>query len=47
MLSVKVSGSKEVLMERMKHRKGHFFAPKMLESQLATLERYVEPFPVS
>jgi len=34
-----LNGSKEVLMDRMKNRKGHFFAPKMLESQLATLEK--------
>lgn len=34
-----VKGSRKVLEDRMANRKGHFFAPKMLDSQLATLER--------
>ena len=33
-----VHGSREVLTERLANRKGHFFAPSLLESQLATLE---------
>jgi gluconokinase len=31
-------GSRELLEERMKARKGHFMPPSLLESQLATLE---------
>lgn len=33
-----VHGTREVLTERLANRKGHFFAPSLLESQLATLE---------
>ncbi len=29
---------REVLMERLRHRRGHFFNPVLLESQLQTLE---------
>lgn len=32
-------GHADLLGERIKHRKGHFMPPSMLESQLATLER--------
>lgn len=35
---VYLKGSRKVLEDRMANRKGHFFAPKMLNSQLATLE---------
>jgi gluconokinase len=35
-------GSRELLAERLASRRGHFFAPSLLESQLATLE---EPTP--
>jgi gluconokinase len=35
---VHLDGPRAVLAERMKHRKGHFFPPSLLESQLATLE---------
>lgn len=35
---VHISGSKEVLLDRMAKRAGHFMKPKMVESQLATLE---------
>ncbi|TFL19227.1 gluconokinase [Jannaschia formosa] len=34
-----LDGAREVLEERMGHRKGHFMPEKMLDSQLATLER--------
>lgn len=33
-----LSGSRDVLMERMKSRPGHFMPPSLLDSQLATLE---------
>ncbi|QGZ60585.1 gluconokinase [Paraburkholderia acidisoli] len=35
---VYLKGSYELLRERITHRTGHFFDPKLLESQLATLE---------
>ena len=35
-------GSRELLAERLASRRGHFFAPSLLDSQLATLE---EPTP--
>ena len=38
--ALSVKGSRKVLEDRMANRKGHFFAPKMLDSQLATLERW-------
>lgn len=33
-----LEGSREVLVERMKHRTGHFMPVALLDSQLATLE---------
>lgn len=33
-----IHGPRELLAERLNHRAGHFFPPKLLESQLATLE---------
>lgn len=33
-----VNGTRELLQERLQQRKGHFFPPKLLDSQLATLE---------
>ena len=33
-----VHGPREVLAERLANRKGHFFAPSLLDSQLQTLE---------
>lgn len=33
-----LKGSREVLLDRMSHRQGHFMKAKMLDSQLATLE---------
>lgn len=33
-----VHGSRELLMQRLNARSGHFFPPKLLDSQLATLE---------
>ncbi|TKW66919.1 MAG: gluconokinase [Paracoccus denitrificans] len=33
-----VHGSRDVLTERLANRKDHFFAPSLLDSQLATLE---------
>ncbi|NHF72379.1 gluconokinase [Paracoccus sp. 12-3] len=33
-----VHGSRELLTDRLAHRSGHFFAPSLLDSQLATLE---------
>lgn len=33
-----VHGTRDILTERLANRKGHFFAPSLLESQLATLE---------
>ncbi len=35
---VHVHGSRALLAERLSNRKGHFFAPSLLDSQLATLE---------
>lgn len=35
---VHLVGSKELLMDRLGNRKGHFMPPALLESQLATLE---------
>jgi gluconokinase len=35
---VHLDGPKAVLAERLKGRKGHFFPPSLLDSQLATLE---------
>ncbi|MFC8922413.1 gluconokinase [Cellulosimicrobium sp. NPDC057127] len=35
---VHLSGSPELLAERMQHRSGHFMPPSLLPSQLATLE---------
>jgi gluconokinase len=34
-----LDGSRELLLERMGGRKGHYMHPSMLDSQLATLER--------
>ena len=36
---VMLHGQADLLGERIRHRKGHFMPPSMLESQLATLER--------
>ncbi len=33
-----IHGTRELLAERVNHRAGHFFPPKLLDSQLATLE---------
>lgn len=33
-----VHGTRKVLSDRLNHRAGHFFPPKLLDSQLATLE---------
>ncbi|WEF25143.1 gluconokinase [Paracoccus sp. S3-43] len=33
-----IHGPQDLLAERLNHRAGHFFPPKLLESQLATLE---------
>ncbi|AEM87899.1 gluconokinase [Streptomyces violaceusniger] len=33
-----LTGDRELIAERMKERKGHFFSGKLLDSQLATLE---------
>lgn len=33
-----IHGPRDLLAERLNHRAGHFFPPKLLESQLATLE---------
>lgn len=35
---VYLHGSRELLAERLGHRRGHFFDPALLDSQLATLE---------
>ncbi|UAL31069.1 gluconokinase [Nocardioides rotundus] len=35
---VHLAGTREVLMSRMTHRRGHFMPPSLLDSQLATLE---------
>lgn len=37
-----IHGPRELLAERLNHRAGHFFPPKLLESQLATLEPLAE-----
>ena len=34
-----LDGPRELLLERMGGRKGHYMHPEMLDSQLATLER--------
>src|ERR1700679_378891 len=34
-----LDGSRELICERMKKRKGHFMSPALLDSQFATLER--------
>jgi gluconokinase len=36
---VLLDGPKELIEERLGHRSGHFFNPKLLESQLSTLEK--------
>jgi gluconokinase len=36
---VLLDGPKELIEERLGHRPGHFFNPKLLESQLSTLEK--------
>ncbi len=36
---VLLDGSPELIAERLGHRPGHFFNPKLLESQLSTLEK--------
>jgi gluconokinase len=36
---VLLDGSKELIEERLVHRPGHFFNPKLLDSQLTTLEK--------
>lgn len=33
-----IHGTRDLLAERLNHRAGHFFPPKLLDSQLATLE---------
>ena len=33
-----IHGPRDLLAERLNHRAGHFFPPKLLDSQLATLE---------
>ena len=38
LMFVHLDGPKAVLAERLKGRKGHFFPPSLLKSQLATLE---------
>jgi gluconokinase len=35
---IHLAASREALVERMKHRQGHFMPPELLDSQLATLE---------
>ena len=35
---VHIRGARDVLLERMEHRKGHFMKAGMLDGQLATLE---------
>lgn len=35
---VVLTGDRELLRERLAHRRGHFFDPDLLDSQLATLE---------
>lgn len=39
---VHVHGSRELLMQRLESRQGHFFPAKLLDSQLATLELLAE-----
>ena len=39
---VYLRGSRELLAERLRRRAGHFFDPKLLDSQLATLEEPAE-----
>jgi gluconokinase len=39
---VLLDGSKELIAERLGQRSEHFFNPKLLESQLATLEKPVD-----
>lgn len=34
-----LDGPAELLADRLRHRRGHFFAPELLEDQLRTLER--------
>jgi gluconokinase len=34
-----LDGSRQLIGDRMKHRKGHFMPPALLDSQFATLER--------
>ncbi len=36
---VYLDGTKQLIEQRLRDRKGHFFPPSLLESQLATLER--------
>jgi len=36
---VLLDGSKELIEKRLGHRPGHFFNPKLLDSQLTTLEK--------
>ena len=36
---VLLDGDRELIAERLGHRPGHFFNPKLLESQLTTLEK--------
>jgi len=38
LIFVHLHGSRELLMNRMKHRPGHFMPASLLDSQLATLE---------
>jgi len=35
---IHLRGPRDVIAERLAHRRGHFMPPSMLESQLATLE---------
>ncbi len=35
---VYLHGDREILLQRLNHRKDHFFPPELLDSQLATLE---------
>jgi gluconokinase len=34
-----LDGSRELITDRMKHRKGHFMPPALMDSQFATLEK--------
>lgn len=38
LLFVHLTAPRAALLERMRHRKGHFMPPELLDSQLATLE---------